>query len=107
MEGNLRFTGSRKALATSNPAFSGSAASVANLMPAPLLPPVPVAASYVPEECHAKRMRMGAIDPSSQDGLSIMDLSSARMAGKRGSKEELLGAADVAVALLAEEADGV
>lgn len=52
-------------------------------------------------------MRMGAIDPSSQDGLSIMDLSSARMAGKKGSKEELLGAADVAEALLAEEADGV
>ena len=69
MDGNLAFTGSRKALATSKPAFSGSAASFSNLMPAPLLPPVPVAASNVPDECHANLIKIGANDPSSQDGF--------------------------------------
>ena len=37
--------GSRKDLATLSPAFSGSAASVAKRIPAPLEPPVPEAAS--------------------------------------------------------------
>ena len=37
-----------------------------------------VAASYVPEECQARRRNIGASDPSSHDGLSISCLRSAR-----------------------------
>mmetsp|Transcript_5175 Transcript_5175/g.5976 ORF Transcript_5175/g.5976 Transcript_5175/m.5976 type:complete len:126 (+) Transcript_5175:217-594(+) len=61
--------------------FSGSAASsVPKRIPAPLLPPVPLAASYVPLECQAKRIKMGAKDPSSQLGLSMQTVNSSRTA---------------------------
>ena len=78
MSGNLRLTGSRKARAISRPAFSGSAASVEKRIPAPFEPPVPLALSYVPLLCHANRMKIGASEPSSHDGLSIICFSSWR-----------------------------
>ena len=78
--GKRRLTGSRKARAVASPAFSGSAASVLKRMPAPLEPPVPLASSYVPLLCHASRMKIGAREPSSHDGLSMRSLSSRRTA---------------------------
>ena len=53
------------ARAFSSPAFSGSSRSACDAIVLPLLPPVMLAASNVPEQCQAKRMSRGARLPSS------------------------------------------
>lgn len=65
--------GSKKALAASKPYFqytctalAASEASGLKRIVAPLEPPVFECLSYVPEECQARRSKMGASEPSSQ-----------------------------------------
>lgn len=61
----LRFTGSRKSRAAFNPAFAPWSPSGAKRMVAPLLPPVFVWVSYVPDACQARRSSTGPNEPSS------------------------------------------
>mmetsp|Transcript_15634 Transcript_15634/g.28420 ORF Transcript_15634/g.28420 Transcript_15634/m.28420 type:complete len:277 (+) Transcript_15634:676-1506(+) len=58
--GYFHFKGSKRARASGNRTFSGSLASKGYRIVAPLEPPLPSFALYVPDECHASRIKSGA-----------------------------------------------
>mmetsp|Transcript_11137 Transcript_11137/g.24889 ORF Transcript_11137/g.24889 Transcript_11137/m.24889 type:complete len:225 (+) Transcript_11137:573-1247(+) len=88
MPGLAALTGSSHLMALSRPAFPPCASSSLKRMVPPSEPPVLVILSYVPDECHARRTKVGPLLGSALMSFSRSPRACARTAGVTFSSAE-------------------